>query len=175
MIETFEQASPQVHATAFVHRAAVLIGNVSVGPDASIWPCATLRGDDGPIVIGASTSIQDGAVVHMTSGISTTTVGSRVTVGHGAILHGCRIEDDCIIGMGSIILDNAVVESGCIIGAGAVIPPGKRVKGGSVVVGNPMKRLRDTSDSDREWIDKSWRIYVERTEQYRKASKEPPA
>ena len=172
MIESFKQASPRVDPRAFVHDAAVLIGNVVVGADSSIWPCATLRGDDGPIVIGTATSIQDGAVLHMTTGLSTTTIGDRVTVGHSAILHGCTVHSDCIIGMGSIILDNAVIGSGCIIGAGAVIPPGKTVAEGNVVVGNPMRILRECTDEDRAWIDKSWRIYVERTHEYRSAQEQ---
>lgn len=166
MIEPFGGATPRVDRAAFVHPAAVLIGNVTVGTESSVWPNATLRGDDGPIVIGDHTSIQDGSVVHMTEGHSVTTVGNRVTVGHNVTLHGCTVEDDCIIGMGAVLLDNAVVERGCIVGAGTVIPPGKRVPAGSVVVGNPMKVLRQCSDADREWIEHSWKSYVARTEQY---------
>ena len=167
MLECFESHVPKVDASAFVHSAAILIGEVEVGPESSVWPTATLRGDDGPIRIGARTSVQDGAVVHNTEGLSTTTVGDRVTVGHRVILHGCTIGDDCIIGMGCIILDNAVVEPGCIVGAGAVIPPGKRVKAGTVVVGNPMRVLRTCTDKDTEFIEYSWREYVKRVAQYR--------
>ena len=169
-IERFGDHTPQIHPEAFVHASAVLIGNVTIGPESSVWPQVALRGDDGPITIGAQTSIQDGTMVHMTEGTSVTTVGDRVTVGHGVILHGCTVEDDCLIGMGSIILDNAVVESGSIVGAGALIPPGKRVPAGSVVVGNPFKLLRPASDADRQSIDYSWREYVKRTRQYRAAS-----
>ena len=117
MLEDFLDHRPQIHQNAYVHPAAVVIGHVVVGTESSLWPCATLRADDGPIIVGAQTSIQDGAVVHMTEGISTTTIGDRVTVGHGAIIHGATIGSDCIIGMGSIVLDNAVIEPGCIIGA----------------------------------------------------------
>lgn len=157
-----------------MHASAVIIGQVEVGAESSVWPQVTMRGDDGPIIIGRQTSIQDGTVIHNTEGLSTTTVGNRVTVGHGVILHGCTIEDDCIIGMGSIILDNAVVESGSIVGAGALVAPGKRVPGGSVVVGNPFKRLRACTDKDREFIEFSWREYVKRTHQYRQAGSAKP-
>lgn len=166
-VEHFEGHTPQIHAEAFVHASAVIIGQVRIGAQSSVWPNVTLRGDDGPIVIGAQTSIQDGTVVHMTEGRSVTTVGDRVTVGHGVILHGCTIEDDCIIGMGSIILDGAVIERGSIVGAGALVPPGKRVSTGSVVVGNPFKVLRACTDDDVEFIAYSWREYVQRCHQYR--------
>jgi gamma-carbonic anhydrase len=169
-LERFSGHFPQVHAEAFVHASAVLIGQVRIGAWSSVWPNVTLRGDDGPIAIGTQTSIQDGTVVHMTEGRNTTTVGDRVTVGHGVILHGCTIEDDCIIGMGSIILDDAVVERGCIVGAGALVPPGKRVSAGRVVVGNPFTVLRACSEADREFIEYSWREYVKRTQQYRAAA-----
>jgi len=167
MQEPFEEHVPRIHPEAFVHASAVVIGEVEIGAESSVWPTAVLRGDDGPISIGARTSIQDGAVVHDTEGLSTTTVGDRVTVGHRAILHGCTIGDDCIIGMGCIILDNAIVEPGSIVGAGAVVPPGKRVTAGSVVVGNPMRVLRACTEKDIEFIAYSWREYVRRIGQYR--------
>ena len=167
MREPFEGHQPQIDPGAFVHAAAVIIGEVTLGPESSVWPTATLRGDDGPIRIGSRTSIQDGTVIHNTEGLSTTTVGDRVTVGHRVILHGCTVGDDCIIGMGSIILDNAVVEPGCIVGAGAVIPPGKRVERGTVVIGNPMRVLRTCTEADRASIEFSWREYVKRVAQYR--------
>lgn len=172
-IERFGDHAPQIHPEAFVHPSAVLIGQVTLGAESSVWPQVALRGDDGTITIGRQTSIQDGTVVHMTEGRSVTTVGDRVTVGHGVILHGCTVEDECIVGMGAIILDNAVVESGSIVGAGALVPPGKRVPAGSVVVGNPFTLLRPCRDSDREFIEYSWREYVKRTRQYRAASSQP--
>jgi gamma-carbonic anhydrase len=170
-IERFADHLPSIHAEAFVHASAVLIGQVRIGAQSSVWPNVTLRGDDGPITVGSQTSIQDGTVVHMTEGRSITTVGDRVTVGHGVILHGCTIEDDCIIGMGSIILDGAVVERGSI--AGALVPPGKRVRAGRVVVGNPFTVLRACTEADREFIEYSWREYVKRTEQYLAAGGTP--
>lgn len=168
MNEPFEGHVPKVHPDAFVHSTAVVIGEVEIGPESSIWPTATLRGDDGPIRVGALTSIQDGTVIHNTEGLSATTVGDRVTVGHRVILHGCTVGDDCIIGMGAILLDNAVVEPGSIVGAGTVVPMGKRVEAGTVVIGNPMRVLRTCTEKDAEFIAYSWREYQKRLAQYRR-------
>ncbi|MEX1362508.1 MAG: gamma carbonic anhydrase family protein [Nannocystaceae bacterium] len=169
-IERFAQHVPTVHPTAFVHPSAVVIGQVTIGAESSVWPNVTLRGDDGTITIGDHSSVQDGTVVHMTEGLSVATIGNRVTVGHGVIVHGCTVEDDCIIGMGAILLDGAVVERGSIVGAGALVPPNKRVPAGSVVVGNPFAVMRQCTDADREFIEFSWRAYVKRTAQYRAES-----
>jgi carbonic anhydrase/acetyltransferase-like protein (isoleucine patch superfamily) len=166
MLQSLRGHVPEIDPLAYVHPTAVVIGQVRIGERASIWPCATLRGDDGPIVIGPCSSIQDGTVVHMTEGRSTTTVGTRVTVGHNVILHGCTVEDDCIIGMGAIVLDNAVVERGSIVGAGTLVPMGKRVPAGSVAVGNPMRVLRACTAKDVEFIEFSWRSYVARAAEY---------
>ncbi|MBC8071658.1 MAG: gamma carbonic anhydrase family protein [Deltaproteobacteria bacterium] len=166
MLQRFRDHTPRIDPRAFVHATAVVIGRVSLGPDSSVWPCATLRGDDGPIVIGAQTSIQDGSVIHMTEGRSVTTVGDRVTVGHNVILHGCTVANECIIGMGAIVLDNAIIEAGCIVGAGTLVPPGKRVPAGSVAFGNPMRVVRSCTEADREFIAFSWQAYVHRTAQY---------
>ncbi len=170
MLQTYRGISPKVDPTAYVHPTAVLIGAVEIGPGSSVWPNTTLRGDDGPIVIGSQTSIQDGTVVHMTREQSQVSIGDRVTVGHGVILHGCTVHAQCIIGMGATLLDNAVIEAGCIIGAGTLIPAGKRIAAGHVVVGNPFRILRQVRDSDREFIEFSWREYADRTAEYRAAA-----
>lgn len=166
MFEAFRGKLPQADASAFIHPAAVLIGEVSIGAESSIWPAAVLRGDDGPILIGAQTSIQDGSVIHATEGQSHTTVGSRVTVGHKVLLHGCTIGDDCLIGMGSILLDNAVVEPWAFVAAGTLVPPGKVVRSGTMVMGNPMRVVRTLTEKDREWIVHSWTSYVRRGREY---------
>lgn len=166
MLEALRGKTPLVDPAAFVHAAAVLIGDVVVGARASIWPTAVLRGDDGPIRIGPDTSIQDGTVIHATEGISHTTVGARVTVGHKVILHGCTIGDDCLIGMGSIVLDNAVVEPWSFVAAGTVIPPGKVVRSGEMVMGNPFRVVRALTAKDREWIEHAWTSYVRRAAEY---------
>lgn len=175
MLEVFAGAMPKIAVNAFVHERAVLIGDVSVGAESSIWPNTTLRADDSPIVIGDASSIQDNVVIHATQGQSKTTVGSRVTVGHGAILHGCTIGDDCLIGMGSIILDNAVVESGAFVAAGTLIPPGKWVRTGEFVMGNPFRVVRACTDADYAWIEFSWKAYVQRARQYLQKGEQSPA
>lgn len=174
MLQRLGAHTPNVDTRAYVHPRAVVIGRVTLGPQSSVWPNATLRGDDGPIVIGAATSVQDGAVIHMTEGRSTTTVGDRVTIGHNAIIHGCTIDDESIIGMGAILLDGAVIGSHCIIGAGTLVPPGKRVEAGHVVVGNPMRVIRRCTAADLEFIDFSWRAYVARAAQYAAEASEGP-
>ncbi|MEZ4427918.1 MAG: gamma carbonic anhydrase family protein [Nannocystaceae bacterium] len=166
MLQAFAGHRPRVDPTAFVHEAAVLIGQVTLGAGSSVWPNATLRGDDAPIVVGAQSSIQDGSTIHATEGQSRTTVGDRVTVGHNVILHGCTIGDDCLIGMGSIVLDSAIVEPGAFVGAGTVIPPRKVVRAGTLVMGNPFKLVRVCTQADRDWIEHSWRAYVRRGQEY---------
>ncbi|HVI03351.1 MAG TPA: gamma carbonic anhydrase family protein [Enhygromyxa sp.] len=173
-LEAFGDKHPRVDPTAFVHDAALLIGDVLIGPESSVWPHVTLRGDDGPIVIGSRTSIQDNTVIHCTEGLSWTRVGDRVTVGHSVILHGCTIHDDVLIGMGSILLDNVVVESGALVAAGTLVPPGKIVRAGTVVAGNPMKVVRECRDKDREMIEIGWRAYVRRAAQYARLRSSQP-
>ena len=146
MIEAYKGVSPSVDGEAWVHDNAVLIGDVQIGPRANVWPGCVLRGDQGAIVIGAETSIQDGTVAHCTGGMSTTVIGERCTVGHRVILHGCIVEDDCLIGMGAILLDNSEIGKGSIIGAGAVIPVGKKIPPGSKVMGVPGKVVGEVSE-----------------------------
>ena len=166
MLEAFQGVEPRVDATAFVHEAAVVIGHVEIGPRSSVWPNVTLRGDDGPILIGSQTSIQDNSVIHATEGLSYTTVGDRVTVGHSVVLHGCTIHDDVLIGMGAVLLDNVVVERGALVAAGTLVPPRKVVKAGTLVAGNPMRVLRVCGDKEREMIEVGWRAYVKRAAEY---------
>ena len=132
---------PTVHAAAFVHAKAVVIGNVTVGAKASIWPCAVLRGDIAPISVGEGTNIQDGAVVHVADRLPAL-IGQRVTVGHLAMIHACTIGDECLIGMHATILDGAVIGARCIIGAGALVTKGTIIPSGSMVLGSPAKVVR---------------------------------
>ena len=167
MIQSFRGLSPDIHPTAFVHPTAVVIGEVTLGPGVSIWPGVVLRGDQGPIVIGENSNIQDNSVVHNTGGRSVTRVGARVTVGHRAILHGCIVEDDVLVGMGSILLDNCVVRAGSMVGAGALVTGGKEIPPGVLALGSPAAPARALRDSDREWIAHSWRVYLECAAEYR--------
>jgi len=161
--------TPRIHPEAFVHEQAVVIGDVVIGSESSAWPNATLRGDDGPIVIGDQTSIQDAAVVHMVEDQSVVNIGSRVTVGHGAILHGCDIGDDCLIAMGAIILDGAKIGDNVIVSAGTLVPPGKRVPSGTVIKGSPFQIVRECTEADHVFIQFSCTKYIERLRQYKAA------
>jgi gamma-carbonic anhydrase len=160
MISSFDGKTPRIAADAYVAPGAVIIGDVSIGRQASIWFSTVLRGDINSVSIGDETNIQDGCILHVTGSLPVT-VGARVTVGHGAILHACTIGDDCLIGMGAIVLDGAVVESGSMVGAGALVPPGKRVNAGSLVIGSPSWHSRNLSPEDKVRIQESWQNYVE--------------
>jgi len=129
---------PHIDPSAFIHPDAVLIGNVVVGPESSVWPTAVLRADHGGIRIGAQTSIQDGTVIHCTSTLDTV-VGDRCTVGHNAHLEGCTIEDFCLIGSGSVVLHRAIIRSGSLVGAQALVPNDMEVPTGAMALGIPAK------------------------------------
>lgn len=161
MIEPYNGIWPQIDPSAYVHPSAVIIGRVTIGKEASIWPNTVIRGDDGEIVIGARSSIQDGTVIHTTIDLSRTVIGDCVTVGHRVVLHGCIVPAHCIIGMGSILLDNAEVESHCIIGAGSVLTARKRIPAGSMAFGNPCRVIRPLDPSELDWVEFSWQRYVE--------------
>ncbi len=141
-IEPFQDHTPVIGEEVWVDPSVVVIGEVEVGRRSSLWPGVVLRGDQGRIVIGEETSIQDGTIGHATRGMSTTTVGDRCTVGHRVILHGCTVEDDCLVGMGSILLDNCLIGRGSVIAAGAVVSPGKVIPPGSLVIGVPGRVVR---------------------------------
>lgn len=132
---------PRVHASAFVHDRAVLIGNVTIGSKASVWPCAVLRGDIAPISVGEGSNIQDGAVVHVADNLPAI-IGSYVTVGHLAMIHACTIGDRCLVGMHATVLDGSVIGADCIIGAGALVTKDTFIPPGSLVLGSPAKVKR---------------------------------
>lgn len=148
---------PSVHATAFVHSKAVVIGNVTVGPKASVWPCAVLRGDIAPIEVGEGSNIQDGAVVHVADGLPAK-IGARVTVGHLAMIHACTIGDECLIGMHATILDGAVIGARSIVGANSLVTKGTQVPPGSLVMGSPASVVRPLSAEEQAklpgWAEK---------------------
>ena len=169
MLERYLHHEPRLDPMAWVHERAVVIGDVDLAADVSIWPGAILRGDQGSIRVGAKSNIQDGTVVHATHGLSTTTVGERVTVGHNAVLHGCTIGSDCLIGMGAIVLDNAVIGAGSIVGAGALVLKDTVVPPGSLVLGNPARNFRSLTEEQSLAIDEGWRAYVRLAKEYRGA------
>lgn len=166
-VESFEKWSPKVHEKAFVHPMATLIGDVEIGDEATVWPSVVLRGDHGKISIGARTSIQDGTVAHATDGISSMVIGDEVTVGHRVVLHGCRVGNKCLIGMGSVLLDNCDIGEGSLLGAGSLVTQGKKFPPRSFLLGSPAKRLRDVTAEELQWIEYSWRAYQDLCRRYR--------
>jgi carbonic anhydrase/acetyltransferase-like protein (isoleucine patch superfamily) len=149
-----------------VDERALVIGAVRLGEDSSVWPMCVVRADIQRIEIGARSNIQDGSVLHVTHdseyhpGGQALIIGEGVTVGHHALLHACTVEDDCLIGMGSIVLDGAVIRAGAMLGAGALVPPGKDLEGGYLWVGRPARRRRALTDRERESIRYSAAHYV---------------
>ncbi|HEV8125004.1 MAG TPA: gamma carbonic anhydrase family protein [Gemmatimonadales bacterium] len=157
---------PHIHPTCFIAPTATVLGDVTLGAESSIWFGSVLRGDVAKIVIGSQTNIQDGSIVHVDTGFPCT-IGQRVGVGHRAIVHGCTIEDECLIGMGSVILNGVHVGSGSVIAAGAVVPEGMRIPPGSLVMGVPGRIVRQVDAELAERIRGTWEHYVERAREYK--------
>ena len=151
---------PRIHPTAFIASTAAVMGDVTLGEDASVWYGAVLRGDMAPIIVGSQSNIQDGSVVHVDEGVPCT-IGRRVGVGHRVILHGCTVEDDCLIAMGSILLNGVLIGTGSVVAAGAVVPEGMRVPPGSLVMGVPGRIVRAVDPALSERMAATWRHYVD--------------
>jgi len=172
----FENHAPLIDPTAWLDPTCLVIGDVKIGPYSSIWPGVIVRGDINRIRIGASTNIQDGCVLHNSHdgpfmpGGSPLLIGDRVTVGHKAILHGCEIGDECLIGMGAIVMDKAIVQPGVILGAGSLVPPGKRLQSGYLYTGTPARQARPLTDREREYFAYSADYYVQLAQRHRRQS-----
>jgi gamma-carbonic anhydrase len=167
MIRSFRGRKPQIAASAYVDPQAVVIGDVAIGADSSVWPCVVIRGDVNFIRIGSRTNIQDGSVLHVMRDTHPLILGDAVTIGHGAVLHGCTIESRCLIGMGSIILNGARIGAGSIVAAGTLVPEGADVPPGSLFMGHPGKFRRSLTVDDQASIDAYAERYVEYKEAYR--------
>lgn len=171
-IRPFQNHHPQIADSVFIDSTAVIIGQVHIDADASVWPMAVVRGDVHHISIGAMSNIQDGSILHVTHCSDHNPdggplkIGSGVTIGHGAILHACHIGDYCLVGMGSTILDNAQMEHHSMLGAGSVLPPGKVIKSGELWVGNPAKKVKHLSQSQMDSLEYSAQHYVKLKQQY---------
>ncbi len=159
MTKAFQDKVPVIHDSCFIAETAVVIGEVSVEEEGNIWYNTVVRGDVEPIVIGKRTNVQDQCMVHTSSGFPTT-LGDDVTIGHGAIIHGCTIESNVLVGMGAIVLDGAHIESNVMVGAGALVAPGKRIPSGVLVMGSPAKVVRDLTEEEISNISKSAAGYV---------------
>ncbi|WP_175411788.1 gamma carbonic anhydrase family protein [Streptomyces sp. TRM64462] len=168
LITTVGGKEPRLDATAFAAPTSVVVGEVTMGPGASVWYHAVLRADCGPIVLGADSNIQDNCTVHVDPGFPVT-VGERVSVGHNAVLHGCTVEDDVLVGMGATVLNGAHIGAGSLIAAQALVPQGMRVPPGSLVAGVPAKVKRELTDEEREGIRLNAAMYLELAGAHREA------
>jgi carbonic anhydrase/acetyltransferase-like protein (isoleucine patch superfamily) len=167
MIRPFRGVQPQIHPTAFIEESAQIIGDVQLGEESSVWFNAVVRGDVFYIRIGNRTNIQDGTVIHVSNGTHATVLEDEVTVGHNVTLHGCHIERGCLIGMGSIVMDDVRIGAQSIVAAGALVSPGTKVPPRSLVIGVPAKVRRPLTDEEVASLDRYWQNYVEYTKVYR--------
>ena len=167
MIKKFRGKSPIIPDSCYISESVDLIGDVTLGENVSLWFGTVVRGDMHHITIGNRSNIQDNSVIHVTTDISPTRIGDEVTVGHNAIIHGATIEDRCLIGMGSIIMDDVVVGEGSIVGAGAVVPPNMIIPPRSLVVGLPAKIVRQTTDEELKMIIERAQHYIDFSQEYK--------
>ena len=164
-IRNFRGVEPRIHPSAFVDPLAVVIGDVDIGEEVFILPMVVIRGDVNSITIGARTNIQDGSVLHVNSdsvlapGGTPLTVGANVTVGHKCMLHGCKIGNEILIGMGSIVMDRVVIEDKVILGAGSLVTPGKHLESGFLYAGAPARQVRPLKDKELQYIEYSYTHY----------------
>lgn len=166
MIRRFEGVLPTLAAGAWVDESAQVIGDVTLGEDSSVWPLATIRGDVHRIRIGARSNVQDNACLHVThdgpysAGGAPLLIGDDVTIGHGVILHGCTVGNRVLIGMGCIVMDQAVIEDEVLLGAGSLVPPGKRLESGHLYRGNPLVKARALTEAERSSLKYSAEHYI---------------
>jgi len=167
MIKAFNGVKPQFDDSAFIADDAIVIGDVEIGEDASVWFGAIIRGDVNYIRIGARTNIQDATVIHVASKAFPTVLEDEITVGHRATLHGCHIERGCLIGMGAIVMDGVRVGYESLLGAGSLLTPGTSIPPRSLVIGSPARVKRELNDDEIENLARSWRNYVDLKQHYR--------
>ncbi len=166
-IRPFENISPQIADSAFIDDTAVVIGDVSIGEDSSLWPCVVARGDVHSISVGARSNVQDNTVLHVTHRGKycpegrALTIGDDVTIGHSAVVHACTVGNEVLIGMNATLLDGAVIEDRVVVGAGAVVSPGKRLQSGYLYVGSPARQARPLKPAELEFFKYSAARYVE--------------
>ncbi|MDH5407224.1 MAG: gamma carbonic anhydrase family protein [Gammaproteobacteria bacterium] len=171
-IQSFENTHPDIAEGVFVHASALVIGDVTIGTDSSVWPFTIVRGDVNSIRIGSNTNIQDNSVLHVTHdgpynpGGYGLEIGDNVTVGHRVILHGCKVGHHCLIGMGATVMDGAVLEDKVLLGAGSLVTPGKTLQSGYLWIGSPAKRARKLTDEEIESLEYSAQHYVRLKNRY---------
>ena len=167
MIHTFRGVTPTVHPTAFVVESAEIVGDVVIGKDCSVWFNAVIRGDVNSIRIGDCTNIQDGCLLHVRHKLYPLTLGANITVGHGAILHGCAIKDYCLIGMGAVVLDDARLGHHVLVAAGSVVREHMEVPDRVLVAGVPARIVRELKEEEAQGLEQSARNYIEYVKSYR--------
>ena len=167
MIRAYRGKLPQIAASAYIDPAAVIIGDVVIGADSSVWPCSVIRGDVHYIRIGARTNIQDGSVLHVMRDEYPLILGDDVTIGHGVTLHGCTIESRCLVGMGSVILNGVTIGEGSIVAAGSLVLERTKIPPASLVLGHPAKIKRTLTPIDQTSIDEYAKRYVSYKNAYR--------
>ena len=171
-VRPYKSHIPTLGKGTYVDKAACVIGDVILGEDCSVWPCAVIRGDMHQITVGARTSVQDNAVLHITHASDFNpngwplTIGDDVTIGHGACLHGCTVGNRVLVGIGATVLDGAVIEDDVVIAAGALVPPGKTLDSGFLYVGSPAKQARPLKDSEMAFFKYSAGNYVKLKNEY---------
>jgi carbonic anhydrase/acetyltransferase-like protein (isoleucine patch superfamily) len=171
-VRSFESIHPQLGDRVFVDPTALVVGNVEIGDDSSIWPMAAVRGDVHSIKIGARSSVQDGCVLHVTHAGPydpeghDLIIGDDVTIGHKAMIHGCTIESHCLIGMGSVVMDNAIIHSNVVLGANSLVPPGRELEGGFLWVGSPARKIRPLTEEELSFFQYSSDNYVKLKDRY---------
>lgn len=172
-IRNFCGAEPKIDPSAFIDPTAILIGDVDIGEEVFVLPYVVIRGDVNTIKVGAHTNIQDGSILHVNSdsmlapGGSPLEIGANITIGHRVLLHGCRIDDHCLIGMGSTVMDHAVIEHDVILGACSLVTPGKHLVSGFLYAGSPARQVRPLTDKDIRHIDWSYKHYRKLKDQHR--------
>ncbi|EJN6828854.1 gamma carbonic anhydrase family protein [Vibrio cidicii] len=171
-IRSYKAICPQIGARVYIDSSSVLVGDIHIGDDSSIWPLVAARGDVNHIRIGERSNIQDGSVLHVTHKNAANPdgypliIGNDVTVGHKVMLHGCTIKDRVLVGMGAIVLDGVIIEEEVMIGAGSLVPPGKVLESGYLYVGSPVKQARPLTDKERAFLQKSADNYVQNKNDY---------
>ncbi|HWO18189.1 MAG TPA: gamma carbonic anhydrase family protein [Kofleriaceae bacterium] len=166
LVRPLGELRPRLGRDVFLAETCAVIGDVELGDEASVWYAAVLRGDVMAIRVGARTNLQDGVIVHVTSGLQGTVIGSDCTIGHGAILHACTIEDHCLIGMGATVLDGAVIGRGSLIGAGSLVTPGTVIPPETLALGWPARAKRPVNRKERDQIEYGATHYVELARRY---------
>lgn len=171
MIRDFNGTSPKIHETAFVTDDAIVIGDVEIGEDSSVWFGSIVRGDVNYIRIGARTNIQDATVIHVSSKTHPTILGDEITVGHRVTLHGCTVGNGCLIGIGAILMDGVEVGEQSLVGAGTLLTPGTIIPPRSLVIGSPGRVKRALAEDEIAFLDRSWRNYTKLKKEYASTDK----